>query len=262
MTEPGSEFLPARASSRCGGLSPLYVAARTTLVTLRDGSRVIIRPGVRSDRELLVKAFDRLSPESRYRRFFAPVKTMSGPLLDYLTSIDHVDHFAWAALSAEPGLCSAAPAALVGRTAPIPPGGESAGVGVSRYIRLPDDPAGAEMAVTVVDDWQGKGLGRILLDALVLEALENGITRFEGDVLVENRPMQQLLREAGARFRPEGNGVLRFSIDLPARDDALRGAPFGDLLRALAKGEVSLYQDEPCPWLSGPGRPDPSVLER
>ena len=74
--------------------------------------------------------------------------------------------------------------------------------------------------------------------------------------------MQQLLREAGARFRPEGNGVLRFSIDLPARDDALRGVPFGDLLRALAKGEVSLYQDEPCPWLSGPGRPDPSVLER
>jgi len=38
--------------------------------------------------------------------------------------------------------------------------------------------------------------------------------------------------------------------------EALRGAPFGDLLRALAKGEVSLYQHEPCPWLSGPGRPD------
>jgi GNAT superfamily N-acetyltransferase len=245
MAEPGSETLPARAPARRGGLSPLYVAARTSLVPLRDGSQVIIRPGLPSDRELLVKAFDRLSPESRYRRFFAPVKTMSGPLLDYLTSIDSVNHFAWAALADAPG-----------------PGGGPIGVGVSRYIRLSDDPAAAEMAVTVVDDWQGKGLGRILLDALVLEALENRITRFEGDVLVENRPMQQLLREAGARFRPEGNGVLRFSIDLPARDDALRGAPFGDLLRALAKGEVSLYQDEPCPWLSGPGRPDSSVLER
>jgi hypothetical protein len=74
-------------------------------------------------------------------------------------------------------------------------------------------------------------------------------------VLVENRPMQELLRRTGATFRAEGAGVLRFSIDLPARDEAMRGSPFGDLLRALAKGEVSLYQEEPCPWVSGPGRP-------
>jgi RimJ/RimL family protein N-acetyltransferase len=234
MPEPGSETLPARAPSRPGpGLSPLYVAARTSEIVLKDGGRVLLRPGLPSDRSLIVKEFERLSPESRYRRFFAPLKTMSPTLLDYLTSLDYVNHFAWAALSAEPG-----------------PDGEPQGLGVSRYVRL-DDPEAAEMAVTVVDDWQGKGLGRILLDALVLEALENGITRFEGDVLVENRPMQELLRRTGARFRPEGNGVLRFSIDLPAREEALRGAPFADLLRALARGEVSLYQEEPCPWLSG-----------
>jgi RimJ/RimL family protein N-acetyltransferase len=235
-------MLPARAPAR-RGFSPLWVAARTSTVTLRDGSRVIIRPGLPADRDVLMQAFERLSPESRYRRFFAPVKGMSGRLLDYLTSMDHVDHFAWAALSAEPG-----------------PDGQPVGAGVSRYIRRPDDPAAAEMAVTVVDDWQGRGLGRILLDALVLEALENGITRFEGDVLVENRPMQEMLRHAGARFRPEGNGVLRFSIDLPAREEALREAPFAGLLRALARGDVSLYQHEPCPWLSGPDRL-PSGLE-
>jgi GNAT superfamily N-acetyltransferase len=204
---------------------------------------VIVRPAVPEDRVLLVEAFERLSPESRYRRFFAPLKTMSGPLLDHLTAVDSVDHFAWAALAADPQ-----------------PDRRPVGVGVSRYVRLPD-PAAAEMAVTVVDDWQGRGLGRVLLDALVLEALENGITRFEGDVLVENRPMQELLRRTGARFRPVGSGVLRFSIDLPAaRDEVLRDDPFGPLLRALAKGEVSLYQDEPCPWLSGPGGDD-SVLE-
>ena len=196
---------------------------------------MILRPAVAADRPLLVAAFERLSPESRYRRFFAPVKSMSGPLLDYLTAIDYVDHFAWAAIAAEPG-----------------PLGDPYGVGVSRYIRLAD-PAAAEMAVTVVDDWQGKGLGRILLDALVLEALENGIERLEGDVLDENRPMHELLRRTGARFRPEGNGILRFSIDLPARDEALAGSPFADVLRALAKGEVSLYEREPCPWLSGAG---------
>jgi RimJ/RimL family protein N-acetyltransferase len=238
MTEPGLEEVPARVSARLGRgmrgqVKPPNVAARTSQVTLKDGSRVLLRPGLPTDRSLLAREFERLSPESRYRRFFAPMKTMSPSLLDYLTSMDYVDHFAWAALSAEPG-----------------PQGEPQGLGVSRYVRLAD-PEAAEMAVTVIDDWQGKGLGRILLDALVFEALENGITRLEGDVLVENRPMQELLRRTGATFRPEGPGVLRFSIDLPVRDQALRGSPFGELLRALAKGEASLYQEEPCPWISG-----------
>ena len=246
MTEPGSEqTLPARVLSRPSPAyrSPLYVAARTSEVTLRDGSRAVVRPAVPADRVLLVDAFGRLSPESRYRRFFAPLQVIPEHLLDYLTAIDYVDHFAWAALAGG-----------------ADPDGSPIGVGVSRYVRL-DDPEAAEMAVTVVDDWQGRGLGRILLDALVLEALENGITRFEGDVLSENRPMQELLRRTGARFRPEGSGVLRFSIDLPARDEALRGSPFGELLRALAKGEVSLYQDEPYPWLSGPAGSRPAGAE-
>ena len=236
MTEPGLEELPARAPSRLrsigpgSGLSPLYIAARTSQVILKDGSRVLIRPGLQADRELLAREFERLSPESRYRRFFSPMKVLSESLLDYLTSMDYVDHFAWAALSAEPG-----------------PDGRPLGLGVSRYFRL-KDPTAAEMAVTVVDDWQGKGLGRILLDALVLEAMEHGINRLEGDVLGENRPMHELLRRTGATFRPEGGGVLRFSIDLPAREEALEGSHLGEVLRALARGEASLYQDEPCPW--------------
>lgn len=229
MTGLGLEHLPARDPAR---LSPLYVAARTSQLTLKDGSRVLLRPGLPTDRSLLAREFERLSPESRYRRFFTPMRVMSPSLLDYLTSMDYVDHFAWAALAAEPG-----------------PAGELQGLGVSRYIRLAD-PEAAEMAVTVVDDWQGKGLGRILLDALVLEALENGITRFEGDVLIENHPMREMLRRTGATFRPEGSGILRFSIDLPPWEEALRGSPFGDLLRAVARGEASLYQDEPCPWCS------------
>jgi GNAT superfamily N-acetyltransferase len=216
---------------------------RSSEFTLRDGTPALLRPVGPADRDLIVQGFERLSPESRYRRFFAPLRALPEHMLDYLTVIDYVDHFAWGAMVRGEG-------------------GDWVGAGISRYVRLPDDPVAADAALTVVDDWQGRGLGRVLLDALVLEALENGITRFEGEVLVENRPMQELLRRTGARFRPEGDGVLRFSIDLPARDEALRGSPFGDLLRALARGEAALYQDEHCPWISGPGRPRGSGLER
>ncbi len=101
------------------------------------------------------------------------------------------------------------------------------------------------MAVTVVDDWQGKGLGRILLDALVLEALENGITRFEGDVLVENRPMQEMLRRTGARFRPEGPGRPALLDRPPGPGGGAAGLAFRGPAAGLAKGEVTLYQDEP-----------------
>ena len=59
---------------------------------LRDGSRVVIRPIEPDDREALAAAFERLSPESRYRRFFAPVSRLSERDLDYLTCVDHHDH--------------------------------------------------------------------------------------------------------------------------------------------------------------------------
>ena len=100
MTEPGLEALPARIPAR---LPPLYIAARTSVVTLKDGSRVLLRPVVATDRVVLAREFERLSPESRYRRFFGPLKVLSESLLDYLTTMDYVNHFAWAALSADPG---------------------------------------------------------------------------------------------------------------------------------------------------------------
>lgn len=236
MTEPGSKrLLPTRAPSRVPPASPLYPAVRSQEFTLRDGTRTLLRPIAPADRNLISRGFERLSPESRYRRFFAPLRALPDQMLEYLTEIDYVDHFAWGAMVRGDGE-------------------EWVGAGIARYVRLPGDPSAADAAVTVIDDWQGRGLGRILLDALVLEALENGITRFEGDVLVENHPMRELLRRTGARFSPDGNGVLRFSIDLPARDEALRGAPFDGLLRALARGEAALYQDEQCPWISCSGR--------
>ena len=73
------------------------------MVSLRDGSRVFVRPVEPSDRALLEQGFERLGPESRYRRFFSPVKRLSEQQLDYLTRIDHHDHEALLAIDERTG---------------------------------------------------------------------------------------------------------------------------------------------------------------
>jgi RimJ/RimL family protein N-acetyltransferase len=143
-------------------------------------------------------AFESLSAESRYRRFFSPLQDLSDTTLDYLTRIDYRDHFAWVALDG--------------------PADAEHLVGVARYVRL-DDPTTAEAAVTVSDPYQGRGLGHLLLAALVDEARQHGITCFKGDVLAENEAMQSVLERAGAQFALSEAGVIRFELDLPAAID-------------------------------------------
>src|SRR4051812_42021184 len=107
-------------------------------LTLRDGVRVRVRPIRPDDRDALVAAFDRLSPESRYRRFFGPIHELSPQVLDHLTRVDHADHEALVALDEDGAI-----------------------VAVARYVRTgPDE---SEPAVVVADDWQRRGLGAQLL---------------------------------------------------------------------------------------------------
>src|SRR5689334_1911637 len=102
-------------------------------VTLRDGSQVAIRPVRATDKARLREGFDRLSAQSRQRRFLVAMPRLSDRLVRYLTEIDHHDHEALGALGADDG-------------EPI---------GVARYVRSESDPQAAEVAVAVVDDWQG-----------------------------------------------------------------------------------------------------------
>ena len=204
------------------------IAQRCAEVDLPDGGHLVIRPVRPDDKERMAEAFSRMSPRTRYRRFFAPINALSEPFLSELTEVDYVDRFAWVALACE--------------------GDHAALVGVARYARLAD-PAAAECALVVVDEYQGRGIGSLLLDALILEAIEAGISRFEGEVLADNGAMRGVLRENGAHFSVGGErGASHFAFDLPSRAEALRGHPMHDVLRRLAKGEVSLYEAEPCPW--------------
>src|SRR5436189_102460 len=113
----------------------------------------MIRP---EDKPLLRRGLAKLSVESRLRRFFAARNDFTPAELVYLTEVDGKDHVAIGALRADDG----------------------EGVGVARFVR--HAPAGevAEPAIAVVDDMQGKGLGRLLLARLVAAARERGVTRF------------------------------------------------------------------------------------
>jgi len=198
-----------------------FVRRRTTMVALQDGTRARLRPIVPDDKARLVGAFERLSPESRYRRFMAPIAELSDEQLAQLTELDYRDRFAWVALSLdEPGL---------------------PGVGVSRYVRAPDEPDVAEAAVTVVDDYQGRGLGRLLLEVLGAAALENGIRGFRAYVQEDNRPIRELLESMGASMEHDSAGVARVELELPARAEELRDSPMYEVLRAVAAGHGPVF---------------------
>lgn len=127
-------------------------------------------------RDLLSEAFARLSERSRYYRFFSPVSSLSEHELTQLTDLDMFDRFAW-------GLLVEGDAAAVGR-----------------YAKTSTDPTAAEVAVTVLDDYQGRGLGPFLVQALAVVAGNSGFRTLEFEVLSDNRPMRAILEELGAEM--------------------------------------------------------------
>ena len=170
-----------------------------TQAVLRDGSRVLIRPVQSADAPLLADGFARLSATSRWMRFLTPKKELTPAELRFLTDLDHHDHEALGALDHRDGR----------------------GVGVARFVRQADDPWGADVAVTIVDEWQGRGLGTELLARLSDRAREVNIRRFTALVAAENVAVGGLLRNARARLVGRESDTLEYEIRLvPAADQA------------------------------------------
>ena len=161
-------------------------------VVLRDGSAVLIRQVRSTDAPLLADGFARLSAASRQMRFLGVKKELSAAELRYFTDVDHHDHEALGALDRAGGH----------------------GVGIARYVRDADDPQAAEIAVTIVDDWQGRGLGTELLAQLSDRARQEGIRRFTALTDPGNVAVAALLRNAGARLVGRGRGTVEYEIML------------------------------------------------
>lgn len=166
-------------------------------IELKDGTRAYIRLVCPSDKSHLIRGFGRLSPESRYMRFMGAKQELSAKELRYLTEVDQLDHFA------------------IGAMRVLPDGSED-GIGIARLIRLREEPAVAEAAVAVIDEMQGKGLGRHLLKRLAEAAHERGIERLRCELFANNRRVRALLEElAEQTFASEEDGVVTLDLTLP-----------------------------------------------
>ncbi|MGD2217440.1 MAG: GNAT family N-acetyltransferase [Gemmatimonadales bacterium] len=150
--------------------------------TLRDGTHLYIRAIQPADKEALVALFERLSPETVYYRFHGVKKSLSREELVYLTELDFHRQ-----------------AALV---AVLTVDGEERIVGVGRYAGAPGAPEHrAEVALTVEDAHQSRGIGSLLLKHLMSVARTEGVTELDAFVLTENEAMLQLFERTGLVIR-------------------------------------------------------------
>ncbi|MBA3261406.1 MAG: GNAT family N-acetyltransferase [Thermoleophilaceae bacterium] len=171
-----------------------------------------MRPIRPDDRDELAAGIHRLSPESRYRRFFTPTSELSSSQLTYLTDVDHRDHEALVAIEPDTGH----------------------GLGVARFVRSVEDKERAEVAVAVADSWQGRGVATALLNRLTERAREEGIRRFSAEILADNRPMLELIDDLGeVSVKHRDHGSVEVEVELP--DEGI-GAALRETLRAAARG--------------------------
>jgi RimJ/RimL family protein N-acetyltransferase len=161
--------------------------------TLRDGRSVEIRALKPADRPALEAAVDRTSPHSLYRRFFAVRTVFTEDQANFFVNVDFRTHVALIAVVEEHGR-------------PVIAGG-------GRYVLVGNDKA--EIAFMIIDAYQGRGIGRILLRHLAAIAKDAGIRQFVAEVLPENTPMLRLFEKSGLHINVQSErGVTHVTLDL------------------------------------------------
>lgn len=168
------------------------------LERLPDGARVLIRPIRPDDKGMLADGLRRLSPQSAQRRFLSPKRSFSRTELRYLTEVDGLDHVA---------LVAEYPSAPARRL-----------IAVGRFVRLDDNPRAAEVAVTVADEWQRRGLGSVLGKHLAHAARNRDIRRFTATMSSDNVAAHRLMATLTEHLDQHhvGAGVDELVLDLVA----------------------------------------------
>lgn len=174
---------------------PPYPAHLVQQLPLKDGTLVTVRP-IRPEDAGIEQAFVRkLSNESRYNRFMDSVRELSPQMLAHFTRVDYDRHLALIAVTGRDD-------------------GEIQ-IAVARYV-LSDDRQRGEFAIVVADEWQRKGLGTLLIQALMAAARATGMRVMFGDVLASNHRMLRLMTRMGfsAKVSEQDTRVMRVEINL------------------------------------------------
>jgi GNAT superfamily N-acetyltransferase len=183
-------------------MNPLELSV--DLAAARDGTVVHLRLLRREERDLVAGFYEGLSDDSKYHRFLQPMPRLPKAYLDRLVDVDARRHVA--VVATVDGECT----------------------GIARYIALPKEPATAEVEVTVTDRYQGRGIGRLLVEALVPAAVRAGLTTFVCYADPANRPALQCLRSVGVEFGWRRDlGLIEGRLRLP--DQPMTGEPWTSL---------------------------------
>lgn len=162
-----------------------------------DPTALHVRELGRQDRDVVLEVFEGLSPRSRHLRFLSPVPVLRGAMLRQLSDLDGHRHVALVAERRE-----------TGRARPV---------GIARYYRL--GPDRAEIALEIVDAWQARGVGRLLLRSLADHARARGVETLVAEALGDNRVVLGLVRAVLADVRTSvGDGLVHVVASSAPRD--------------------------------------------
>jgi GNAT superfamily N-acetyltransferase len=161
----------------------------------RDGTELLLRPVLPGDDERTVHGPVEFSGETLYRRFMS-ARIPSPALMHYLSAVDYVDHFVWVVTDVD-----------------------GSPVADARFVRDGHDPSVAEIAFTVADAYQGRGIGSFLIGALAVVARLGGIEKFSARVLSENAPMRAIMDHHGGFWERDDPGIVTTVLDVPEAPD-------------------------------------------
>lgn len=172
-----------------GGCGPGSIDTR-----LEDGTPVCLRRVTPADEPLIRAGIARMSPHSRYLRFFSGAKEPPDWVIERLLDADGATHIAWGAIALE----------VEGQPA----------IGAVHAFREEDEPDCAEFSVGVVDEWHGQGLGKLLTATILLDAREEGIARFHVDTLAENQRAIAFTRNLGGERTGTQGTTMSYTLEV------------------------------------------------
>ncbi len=171
-------------------------AGNSFFYPIKDSTYLCFKTLEHEDKERFIAGFKKLSAKTVYQRFFGFMKELTDEQVEDFLNTDQKDHVAWSAFDIIDD--------------------ELVGVGVGRFRRSAENPNEAELALTVIDEYQGKGVGSVLLAIMYYLASKNDIAIFTGTILADNTKLIRRFKALGAEMTRVG---WEYEMRLPVFTD-------------------------------------------